>query len=347
MKQFRWAVVSAFGLLVTASPVPGTPRYNVNSRSTVTTAEVTNLQFFAQYAGASYCNSEDLPGSTVNCSENVCPDVTAAGAKVVATFHGDITDIQGFVSSDDKNELIVASFKGSESIRNWITDLSFIAVSCDLVDGCLVHAGFLTAYNEIKDDLMTALNTAKEANPSYKTVFTGHSLGAAVATVAVANARNDGYDADLITYGSPRVGNKEFVSFVTNQSGAEYRVTHLDDPVPRLPPIIFGYRHTSPEYWLSDGSANTTIYKASDIKVCDGFANTDCNAGTHGLDIDAHRYYFEHIGACGEDGISFKPRDVTYDMATTEPKDISDEELLAQLDDWVEKDREFSETLNE
>ncbi|OTA67853.1 lipase [Hypoxylon sp. EC38] len=349
MKQLSWAVVSALGLLVTASPVPGTPRYNVNNRDedTVTIAEVTNFRFFAQYAGASYCNSENTPGSTVNCSENVCPDVTAAGAKVVASFHGHITDIQGFVSSDDTNKLIVTSIKGSESIRNWIADLSFIAVPCDLVDGCLIHAGFLTAYNEIEDDMMAALKEAKKANPSYRTVFTGHSLGGAVATVAAANARNEGYDADLITYGSPRVGNQEFVDFVTNQTGAEYRVTHLDDPVPRLPPIILNYRHTSPEYWLSSGDANKTDFTTSDIKVCEGFANTDCNGGTGGLDVDAHVFYFEHISGCGQDGLSFKARDVTHDMATTEPKDISDEELLARLEDWVAQDREFSGTLKD
>ncbi|KAI1414594.1 alpha/beta-hydrolase [Hypoxylon sp. FL1857] len=345
MKLFSWAPVSAFGLLGTASPVSGTPRYNVNNRAVVTTAEVTNLQFFAQYAGASYCNSENAPGSTVNCSENVCPDVTAAGAKVVASFHGDITDIQGFVSSDDKNKLIVASIKGSESIRNWIADLSFIAVDCDLVKDCKIHVGFLTAYNEIKDELMSALKTATKANPSYRIVFTGHSLGGAVTTVAAANARKEGYEADIITYGSPRVGNEEFASFVTNQTGAEFRVTHLDDPVPRLPPLFLDYRHTSPEYWLSDGASNTTSFKASDIKVCAGSANKDCNAGTDDFDVDAHLFYFEHISGCGEKGLSFKRRDVTRHMATTEPKDISDEDLRAHIDDWLAKDRELAGVL--
>lgn len=129
--------------------------------------------------------------------------------------------------------------------------------------------------------------------------MTGHSLGAAVATIAAATLRKQQPSAsiDLFTYGSPRVGNAAFADFVTAQAGAEFRVTHLDDPVPRLPPAEFGYRHTSPEYWLSTGTATTTDYGVADVKVCQG-TDTSCNAGTLGLNTDAHLYYFEAIAGC-------------------------------------------------
>ncbi|XXH00603.1 hypothetical protein Hte_006951 [Hypoxylon texense] len=336
MKPFSCALILASALSAIATPVPETLR--VNNRAVVTEDEVSTLKFFAQYAAASYCNSEASLGSVITCTENTCPDVTAAGATVLATFSGVITDVQGFVSTDDTNQLIVVSIKGSESIRNWIADLSFLTVPCDLVDGCQVHVGFLTAYNEIAEELLAGVASATAAHPTYKTVFAGHSLGGAVNTIAAGYARKQGYAVDLYTYGSPRVGNDAFVGFVTAQAGAESRVTHLDDPVPRLPPIFIGYRHTSPEYWLSDGDANTTAYAAADVKVCEGYANVDCNGGTTGLDGDAHVYYFEHISGCGQDGVSFKPRDVTKDMATKEPEDISDEDLEAKLNEWVAQD---------
>ena len=44
------------------------------------------LKLYAQYAGASYCNSEAAIGSTISCSGDACPDVTAAGATITATF---------------------------------------------------------------------------------------------------------------------------------------------------------------------------------------------------------------------------------------------------------------------
>ncbi|KAI0380770.1 alpha/beta-hydrolase [Hypomontagnella monticulosa] len=341
MKQFGFGLGLAFGLLATATPVPAPRPKAADSDVSISEADFNDIKFFAQYAGASYCNSEAPVGSVVTCAEDVCPDVTSAGAKVVATFHGDLTDVQGFVSSDDTNKLIVVSVKGSESVRNWIADLTFLKSDCDLVDDCRVHTGFLTGYNEIEDDLLAGVAAATAAQPSYKIVFTGHSLGGAVSTVAAGYARAKGYAVDLYTYGSPRVGNAEFADFITAQPGAEFRVTHLDDPVPRLPPLLIDYRHTSPEFWLSDGTSNQTEFSVADVKVCDGNANTDCNAGTSGLDIDAHLFYFEHISGCGQDGISFK-RGVQPSMATTKPANITDEELLAKVNSWAEKDRKLA-----
>lgn len=172
-----------------------------------------------------------------------------------------------------------------------------------------------------------AVATAVAAHPAYTIVATGHSLGGAVATLAAAYLRAAGYSVDLYTYGSPRVGNDYFANFVTAQTGAEYRVTHLDDPVPRLPPIIFGYRHTSPEYWLSTGDADTTSYAIADIEVCEGIANINCNAGTLGLDIEAHLIYFQDISACGG---SFTWR-----------REMTDEELEAKVNDWAQQDVEY------
>jgi hypothetical protein len=139
---------------------------------------------------------------------------------------------------------------------------------------------------------------------------------------------------DLYTYGSPRVGNDAFVNFVTAQPGLEVRVTHLDDPVPRLPPLLFGYRHTSPEYWLSDGIATTTSYGVADVKVCSGIANVDCNAGTFGLDVDAHLNYFEGIANCSPDGLSLRRRD-----------EISDADLETRLNTYTTMDKQYAQQL--
>ncbi len=75
-------------------------------------------------------------------------------------------------------------------------------------------------------------------------MFTGHSLGAACATIAAARAKYFWPDVDiaLITFGSPRVGDKKFVQHVNTVSRIE-RYVNNSDVVTMLPPRI-RYRHT-------------------------------------------------------------------------------------------------------
>lgn len=165
-----------------------------------------------------------------------------------------------------------------------------------------MHEGFLKAWDEIGETVFNAVKSASMRYPDYTIVATGHSLGAAVATLGAADLRISGFAVDLFTYGSPRVGNGVFADFVTRQPGLHYRVTHLDDMVPRLPPLMLGYRHAGIEYWLWNGTAKTTAYTAADVKICTGDANEDCNGGQHGHDSTAHAYYLEKMSGCDPDG---------------------------------------------
>lgn len=47
---------------------------------------MSDLELYAQYAGASYCNDDAAVGAAIVCSDDVCPDVTAANATVLATM---------------------------------------------------------------------------------------------------------------------------------------------------------------------------------------------------------------------------------------------------------------------
>lgn len=198
-----------------------------------------------------------------------------------------------------------------------------------------MHTGFYGSWGEVETAVLDAVEAAKAAHPGYKVVVTGHSLGGAVATLAAAYLRRAGHGAELYTYGAPRVGNEAFVGFVTGQAGGEYRVTHADDPVPRLPPILFNYRHTSPEYWIDDAGGDGVV-DLHEVDVCTGYSNVDCNGGTTGLNTDAHGWYFGPIGGCGPDS---KPFAAAAD-------EISDEELEAKLNLWAELDVQVAQNLN-
>ena len=99
------------------------------------------------------------------------------------------------------------------------------------------------------------------------------------------------------------MGNDIFANFVSNQTeGVNIRITHADDPVPRLPPLWLSYSHIYPEYWIEQGDVNVTT---NDIEVLYGVANTDGNAGQADFNTTAHVWYFGHITAC-EGDLTFK-----------------------------------------
>ncbi|KAH7165728.1 lipase [Dactylonectria macrodidyma] len=322
------SLLSSVGVAAAAS-IGNYARMLEDRAVTVTSANLANFQFYAQHSAAAYCNYGAKAGAKISCG-GYCPTVESDGAVIVASFGGSATGIAGYVSTDATRKEIVISIRGSSNIRNWITNLDFGQDSCSsLTSGCGVHSGFQNAWDEIAAAAKAAVVKARTANPSYTVVSTGHSLGGAVATLAAAYLRKAGIPMDLYTFGSPRVGDGDFANFVTSQAGAEYRVTHEADPVPRLPPIIFGYRHTSPEYWLTGGSSDTTTYSVSSIKVCEGNANIGCNAGTLGLDIVAHLNYLQDISGCSAVGIAWK-RD-----------DLTDAELEAKLNNYAKLDMEY------
>ncbi|KAH8657418.1 Alpha/Beta hydrolase protein [Tricladium varicosporioides] len=267
--------------------------------TTMTAAILANMKLFAQYAAAAYCNSDaSKVGTRVSCSSSACPSLTTVTNYAFLGY--DQSEASGFLGVDTANKLIVASFAGSDNIDNYIADLLVPMDTCsgNLVSGCKLHTGFQYAYQDIASTLLPAIASARSTYPSYSVITTGHSLGGAVATIAGAYLRASGIPVDIYSYGSPRVGNTAFVNFVDGQVGSHYRVTHTKDFVPRYPGKLLGYRHTSPEFWLSTGDATTTNYGIGDIKVCQGISNTDCNDGTSSLSTTPHSYYLQDISAC-------------------------------------------------
>ncbi len=75
--------------------------------------------------------------------------------------------------------------------------------------------------------------------------ITGHSLGAALSTHAVAHLMHYGIKADLFyNLGSPRVGDAKFHDWFTRTYGRFVgRITHHQDPVPHLPLEAMGFQH--------------------------------------------------------------------------------------------------------
>ena len=220
-----------------------------------------------------------------------------------SSFHSSLlTDVTGYIAIDYTRALTVVSFRGSKSIRNFIADADFPFVLTDICLGCTADQGFYTSWKEASAGVMAALKIAAAANPSFKVVVVGHSLGGAIAAFAAAEIRNGGTDADLYTYGQPRIAGYLLSDYITNQNkGGNFRVTHYDDPVPRLAPLALGFVHISPEYYISTG--NEVPVTAGDITELNGAINLNGNTGNLKSldDLAAHGWYFNKVGACDTD----------------------------------------------
>jgi triacylglycerol lipase len=145
---------------------------------------------------------------------------------------------QGFLTTDAKEAVSVLAFRGTElNPGDWATNLQ--AWPTAWADGGRVHGGFAEALADIWDDLAPRL-----AEAPGRRLYTGHSLGAALATLAAARRPPD----VLYTYGSPRVGNEEFLR--TLSPFESHRYTNCCDMICRLPLELFGYRHLGPVSYL-------------------------------------------------------------------------------------------------
>lgn len=98
-------------------------------------------------------------------------------------------DLEGYVALDTVREEIVVAFRGSNGVRNWIADFVFLLEKFPDCTDCYVHTGFYESWQEIGSYAREYVKAAYALYPTYKLVTTGHSLGAAVATIAAAEFR--------------------------------------------------------------------------------------------------------------------------------------------------------------
>jgi len=159
------------------------------------------------------------------------------GFNLIGEFNNNKTDTQAMLVTNGR--YAVLAFRGTEvsKVMDMKTDVR--AVKVPVLEG-RVHAGFADAYKSIEKDILDALKQVKN-QPLY---ITGHSLGAALATIATQYLERDHRIRDQIaacyTFGSPRVGNREFDR---EFKSSIYRVVNTTDIVTVVPLLSMGYIH--------------------------------------------------------------------------------------------------------
>jgi len=177
-------------------------------------------------------------------------------------------------SQNTHNILLV--FKGSDEIEDWATNLSSGGVSFLGKTNNHVHKGFQDAVRLLVKTLKQSTfeingksyclneNLLSLLNEKTKVIFTGHSLGGAIATLAACYFYDKGLKAENIevyTFGAPPVASKAFVDHFRGKLNI-YRVVNQMDIIPRLESINPNLFHLGKQIVLP--SNNQEIHSPSD-----------------------------------------------------------------------------------
>lgn len=163
----------------------------------------------------------------------------SGGFELVEIFHSRETDTQAFLAKSMEGYAVLA-FRGTELAKrhDFLVDAQAMKVS--VLEG-RIHSGFRTAYASVARQVQKSILKLPKDLPLY---ITGHSLGAALATIATQSLEHHLRIREMIaacyTFGSPRVGDKhydrEFKSPI-------YRVVNTTDIVTTIPLLAMGYIH--------------------------------------------------------------------------------------------------------
>lgn len=170
----------------------------------------------------------------------------------VKAFLNTTGNIQGFVGYSAPHNAVIAAFRGTVDIKNWISNIQFAQVAYPKCSGCAVHDGFYNAYQEVSATVKAQVQLIVNKYRTAAIYVTGHSLGGAIATIAALDIKSTfGRLDQFYSYGEPRVGNSAFASYFAGQMPV-YRVIHYADIVPHVPPFgLLDYTQGGSQLWYA------------------------------------------------------------------------------------------------
>jgi triacylglycerol lipase len=157
------------------------------------------------------------------------------------------TDTQAAILEVPDSDKLFIVFRGSDKSIDWMNNVQFRQQIYPYGDGnteVKFHLGFMMAYFAIRE---TLLNIADQFAGKW-VIVTGHSLGGALATIAVLDLQyNLGRANELTftvnTFGAPRVGNQAQVESFNRRIQDSHRFIYGWDIVTRVPREWQGYAH--------------------------------------------------------------------------------------------------------
>lgn len=219
------------------------------------------IQYY-EYSMISYCNQNNILQLNFGLlyTENFLKNNIVSGANDL--FYNNHTNNLLWFFETKSNLHIV--YRGTEfnSFDNWQRNLQIkqepynsISMNCH---NCYIHNGFNEMYSSVSTPFLNTYYTHL-LNSNKNIIISGHSLGGALSTLLFLELsllqEINPNRMFLYTYGSPRVGNIDFVNYFYNNTLTKnsFRYVNNKDPIPHLPPAI-QYTHIHNEIWLLENN---------------------------------------------------------------------------------------------
>lgn len=189
----------------------------------------------------------------------------------------------GYVAVDHEKGVVMLVFRGSSTRQDWFSDFQIYPVDYvpasskeyqKLVkkgkikpcEGCQIHHGFNQFSKTLGRHFLQRVRKIFKQYPDYNLVVTGHSLGAALASLAGIELKLRGHDPMVLTYATPKMFNAPMKQWVDelfetqkiHEKSLEnekllfhkgyFRVVHLQDYITMVPPF---YKAAGLEIFIS------------------------------------------------------------------------------------------------
>jgi hypothetical protein len=236
---------------------------------------------------AVYCNTSNWDCLTCSKFNIIETAYEAYGEKTILGYN-------------NKSNTLFASFRGSSNIQNWIDDIQIEHHCIDKAANICVEAGFYKLYEKLYPYIYDEIDKLSKKYKTNNLLLTGHSMGASIGSLFAYNLSKSIYNITLVTFGSPRVGNYDFVQDFFTQKILSLRITHYYDIVPHLPQYNLNYHHLTNEIWYNENNTDYKICNNINLNEDDTCSNScyprSCTS------IHDHLYYlnitFGSEGSC-------------------------------------------------
>ena len=266
---------------------------------------------FAKLCSLSYLGQEKIIEDFQNCKDYSLTENQSVFQKCETqpVLYSSEEDCQVYVCEYQKYFCI--SYRGTESFQDVLTDLKISKVPFPLYRHNIweapdVHRGFSRQFESIREPLdleiekyLSNFQSGSNSRDKPKVVFTGHSLGGALATLSALYFQCKYPDVGIscITFGSPRVGDAQFAKLFNEKVRISYRYVNDNDPVPCIP-TSWRFQHVKGLVWLNQDKIMNEIKVWRFYRFCKNTVASWFGYGYNALEDHSCNEYIKDCEKC-------------------------------------------------